>query len=615
MYYPLTTFISLPPPTYRPRRRLSPTNYGQLSRRRILPILLALSIPILTLLLVRELSLHHTLRKAGQHQAWLGESTDLVVLRREYERKRRKELSSLTKKKRWRREEGFRQSQRDGEETAEGEREEERLRREVEDWWPVWWGNRDEVGKSPWDHTPIEGRKRRVLFLTDVMNTHTYELVDAALRHPNVIVDVWGPKWAGWNSSLPLSANIKRRQRRIAQLETSKRIWESEKQMEEERRKRKDRGWWFGFGDPGRPPGIEEEEESQQEWVKPPWITEDENEEGEQACGEVVFDIAWTISDIFKQKDPLVDVLECGTLLVQQLGDCHSLRCMLEWYPQANNITLSKYAFELQEVFEYERVRKEFPNWEMGLFGHNPDTGNEWDFYPMPWMNKTVDAKMFGFESSFYPIRTTVSDQLHRQEEDPSILPSPIVRHLHPGYFIWPPEEARKVPLETYQRNHTYYAEHRRLRADFATRLRETRICVFDASLERKMIRKYAQAFLSGCVVAADLPTEQESALKRFTIPLKPSWPIERIDEELRRYLDRPERLHQMALDAFAYARKELTTTRKISDVLDMADAYRAGVRGYEHPHSFSLRCRAYWSGDAYRPPWCKEDHFRGLEG
>lgn len=90
---------------------------------------------------------------------------------------------------------------------------------------------------------------------------------------------------------------------------------------------------------------------------------------------------------------------ECNLVsdLLRQLGDCHDLRCLKEWYPQANNITLSKYAFELNEIFAPETVQK-FPAWEMGLFGHSPDTGNEWDFYPST--NKTANATMFGFDGS-----------------------------------------------------------------------------------------------------------------------------------------------------------------------------------------------------------------------
>lgn len=73
--------------------------------------------------------------------------------------------------------------------------------------------------------------------------------------------------------------------------------------------------------------------------------------------------------------------------------------------------------------------------------------------------------------------------------------------------------------------------------------------------------RQYAQALLSGCVIAGDLPTEHEEDLERFVIKLKPSWSIERIEEEIQKYLDQPDKLHQMALDGMIYARQHLTTT------------------------------------------------------
>jgi hypothetical protein len=66
---------------------------------------------------------------------------------------------------------------------------------------------------------------------------------------------------------------------------------------------------------------------------------------------------------------------------------------------------------------------------------------------------------------------------------------------------------------------------------------------------------------LSGCVIAGDLPTEHEEALERFVIKLKPSWTIQRIREEIDKYLAQPARLHQMALDGLAYARRHLTAT------------------------------------------------------
>jgi hypothetical protein len=299
----------------------------------------------------------------------------------------------------------------------------------------------------------------------------------------------------------------------------------------------------------------------------------------DDSCADDSFDFAWTISDIYKAHDmPHVDALDCGTLLVQQAGDCHSHRCMREWYPQANNITVSKYAFELEEVFNVDNVKKHYPDFHLGLFAHSPDTANEWDFFPIDWRDKESKAVVFGFDGGFYPLRSTVTEYLNKGGD----ADSPITRHPHPGYEVHVPQDARDHPLETYTPGHETYATHRALREDFASGMRRAQICVFDSSLERKLIRKYAQAFMSGCVVAGDLPTEHEEALTPVTIRLQPTWPIERINEEINAYLAQPERLHQMAIDAFAYARKHLSTTSKVSDMLRLVDLHRAGHRGYD---------------------------------
>ena len=51
-------------------------------------------------------------------------------------------------------------------------------------------------------------------------------------------------------------------------------------------------------------------------------------------------------------------------------------------------------------------------------------------------------------------------------------------------------------------------------------------------------------------------------------IHLHPSWKIDRIEEELRTYLADPERLQQMAIEGFIYARRYLTSTYVSSSVL-----------------------------------------------
>jgi len=115
---------------------------------------------------------------------------------------------------------------------------------------------------------------------------------------------------------------------------------------------------------------------------------------------------------------------------------------------------------------------------------------NEWDFYPIAFSQKIHKAKMFGFDGSFYPLRTTITNHLHDNPESTS----PISRHEHPGYNVDVNDRWRKNPLETYEVGHELYERHRMLRRDFAKGMRDSWVCVFDASLERKMIRKVSLA-------------------------------------------------------------------------------------------------------------------------
>jgi hypothetical protein len=149
--------------TLRPRRRLSTL---AIIKRRIIHILLALSIPILGLLLISEIHIHR-LRSTSTHVTNILPSTsfNLQTLRIQYEKKRRREiqlerpstglLSRLSRKS---------ADERLSWDVDVGRR----VKEEVLDVWPVWWGQKDLVGVSPWDHIPepMIGNRRRVLFLT-----------------------------------------------------------------------------------------------------------------------------------------------------------------------------------------------------------------------------------------------------------------------------------------------------------------------------------------------------------------------------------------------------------------------------------------------------------------
>lgn len=147
------------------------------------------------------------------------------------------------------------------------------------------------------------------------MNTHTYEIVDgkvmtlpksiiaeisiAALRHRHLQADVWGPGWAGYDITLPLSVNVRRRQHRLAQLERSQRDFErrvtekseaARKERERVIKWRKRRKWWSVWAVRGRPTEHTQVDVAPEQWVKPDW------EMQWDGCSDLRFDIVWTIS-------------------------------------------------------------------------------------------------------------------------------------------------------------------------------------------------------------------------------------------------------------------------------------------------------------------------------
>lgn len=141
-----------------------------------------------------------------------------------------------------------------------------------------------------------------------------------------------------------------------------------------------------------------------------------------------------------------------------------------DWFPYQSNVTLSRYAFELNEVFTYDRITKNFPGMQMHLFAHSPDAvrpvpppfapvvaHTDLGFHLRPTLGTstlsqtgarrsamlcslgaflrrcsrkivalTSGVSSLRFEGSFYPLRTTISAGIHEGK-------SFIKRHDHPG--------------------------------------------------------------------------------------------------------------------------------------------------------------------------------------
>jgi hypothetical protein len=158
------------------RRRRSSQCASRLGgRRRLIQLILALSIPLFGLLLANELRigsdrlrLYANVTPASRTHDWEGLDThtpscEILELRRGYEKKRRRELKDAEAQAG-----SFLTGLRRGWKNWMDPTLEEQYENEVEDWWPEWWGGSDEVGKSPYDYSPapVVGEKKRVLFLT-----------------------------------------------------------------------------------------------------------------------------------------------------------------------------------------------------------------------------------------------------------------------------------------------------------------------------------------------------------------------------------------------------------------------------------------------------------------
>jgi len=114
----------------------------------------------------------------------------------------------------------------------------------------------------------------------------------AALRHPNIITDVWGPGWKGWDNGLTISGNSACRARRIEQLERSKAEYEEQLRLRAlARQKEVEKSQAWAKWTLGMSRMVLPEETDYPLWQEPQW-----SEQYEEGCGPVKWEIVWTIS-------------------------------------------------------------------------------------------------------------------------------------------------------------------------------------------------------------------------------------------------------------------------------------------------------------------------------
>ncbi|KAG0150013.1 hypothetical protein CROQUDRAFT_39100 [Cronartium quercuum f. sp. fusiforme G11] len=329
--------------------------------------------------------------------------------------------------------------------------------------------------------------------------------------------------------------------------------------------------------------------------------TWNENIATKWSCG--YFQIVFTHYGLTRIWDELSSTrpLECDTLLIVKGGDCNVGQCVKDTYLLNGNITLVRYANELVEMYSYlniltaknrkygdlslEELNEKF---EFQLFGHVPDTANEWDFYPVEnWSSKSQDAMLFGKIDQYYPIRSTVAKAIEAHQ---TFIISPISPRSCKSFYHHLQCKEIGTQLTTLQWADPSHDSQRIILKEFGAHMRKSKICVFDGSIEGKFIRKYSQARLSGCVIASDLPADHDQILKNNIIQLELNATIEEIDQVIKHALLDEKELQRKAVTLLRYARQHLTSTRELDLIIEIAERYRSGERGYWFPTAFTAR-------------------------
>eukprot|EP00276_Gloeochaete_wittrockiana_P002406 CAMPEP_0184671896 /NCGR_PEP_ID=MMETSP0308-20130426/85777_1 /TAXON_ID=38269 /ORGANISM="Gloeochaete witrockiana, Strain SAG 46.84" /LENGTH=522 /DNA_ID=CAMNT_0027119117 /DNA_START=107 /DNA_END=1675 /DNA_ORIENTATION=+ len=301
------------------------------------------------------------------------------------------------------------------------------------------------------------------------------------------------------------------------------------------------------------------------------------------------------------------DIQGCGkTIIAQELGDCHYGQCLQTYHPGAN-LTLVRYAYTPIELFNMNIERRES---DPHMFAHNPDCANR--AHPaVPYDQKRYNSTLFGStDKGLFPLR-------HKIKRGIKFGTITSAEHMgHPGYRIPLPPQAmtsapfrpdHRVPLssDTFSQLQGFISHVRSHNREYHFKMAHSKICVFDSSVERKAMRKFFEAFLSGCVVASDLPYELEEELRDVVIQLHVNDTDDVIERKLFEALLDPVELRRKASKAMAIAHRQFTCHSKIERLLRYADEYNSGFRGYYFPFGFRMGCHSYLKPLTRPNKWC----------
>ena len=402
------------------------------------------------------------------------------------------------------------------------------------------------------------------------MDRFQYDLIDASLEHPSLSVVVWGRGWKGWDSSQSAQVNLQRR-----------------------------------FGD---------------------------------ACAfDMVF--AHRFHEGLDLRRP-----KCHTVYTYELGDCHGFQCH-DQYSLGAQVVSFRYSNVPIELFLHERL---VPAGAAGsarsqLLVHNPDCANSAVFHPLEEDGSQEEQNgIVLFGKADLPYLYPTRHRLLHLIRTGALADLNASVYAHPGYNIAAPglddgdagDAAPSPPVTGYDPMSPLTAKHRATRDAYASAMRRARICVFGSSVVKKAIRKFPEAFFSGCVVASDVPHDMHDDIRRVIIPLGEEQGVsedsdgDEDDEEdgsnadggeTRKVLGRDaliarklhfwyhnsQGLQRKRAAARALAFERFTCRSKLDRLWDASNHYRRGARGLVMPFGTRIDCHSYHGASYHRwaPP------------
>jgi hypothetical protein len=312
---------------------------------------------------------------------------------------------------------------------------------------------------------------------------------------------------------------------------------------------------------------------------------------GGNSSDEPYFDIAVGASHAegFHIEDP-----KQKTVYLFEMGDCHVMKpqSCIDAVPQNAQIISSMYGHELLAMFHPQPPQL---TGAQRLFYHISSCANPSLYHPrVSDYSKRRNVRLIGAVWPLYPVRVAAEEAIKK-----GLINNGKVQN-HPGYDV---PHNNSDPPEEYNPNSALTISHRKQQSEYATVLGTSRICIFDSSVIRKMIRKFVESAMSGCVIASDMPLEMWVELKPFVIELPHNSTALQIAEIINAAQEDLPDLARRSAEGVKWATSSATCVHKMKTILSAVDAYRAGKRGYYFPHSVALDC--YSTLDGVKPSWC----------